>query len=56
MSLAFNEQNRLLFIQMQALPPIMHHKWIEIIDYECKTTNAKSSGSTPDKISHLVKG
>ena len=32
-------QNRLLLIQIQALPPSMQgHKWKEIIDIACKTT------------------
>jgi hypothetical protein len=33
-------QNRLLFIQFQTLPPSMHHyKWKESIDSVSKTTN-----------------
>ena len=37
--------NRLLFIQIQTLPPSMHHKWKESIDSACKTTNGKSYGT-----------
>ena len=33
---------RLLFVQIQTLPPSMHHMWKEIIDIVCKTTNGKS--------------
>jgi hypothetical protein len=36
---------RLLFIQIQRLPPSMHHhEWKEIIDSVCKTTNGKIIG------------
>ena len=41
MSLA--NQNRLLFIHIQTLPPSMHHKWKEIIDDVYRTTNGKSN-------------
>ena len=35
-----NNWNRLLFIQIQTLPPRMHHqKWKDIIDFVCKSTN-----------------
>ena len=40
-------QNRLLFIQIQALPPSMHHKWKEINDFVCKTTSRKSQETSP---------
>ena len=30
---------RLLFAQIQAPPPSMHHKWKEIIDIGCKPTS-----------------
>ena len=39
--MALNEQNRVLFIQIQMLPPSMQHKWEEIIEILCKTTNGK---------------
>ena len=42
MGLALNGPNRLLFIQFQTLPPSMHHKWKEIIDSVCGTTNGRS--------------
>lgn len=41
MSLVVNE----LFIQIQRLPPIMHHKWKEIYWYYMKTTNGNSTGA-----------
>ena len=44
MSLALNEQNRLLFIQIQALSLSMHHRWKEIPDFICKITNGKLYG------------
>jgi hypothetical protein len=31
-----------LFIQIQTLPPSMQHKWKDIYEIECKTTNGKS--------------
>jgi hypothetical protein len=40
-------QNRLLFIQIQALPPSMHHKWTGINDFVCITTSRKSQGTNP---------
>ena len=33
---------RLLFAQIQAPPPSMHHKWKEIIDIGCKTSDENS--------------
>ena len=44
MSLALNDQNRLLFIQIQALSLSMHHRWKEIPDFICKITNGKLYG------------
>ena len=32
MSLALIEQNKLLIIQIQPLPPSIHHKWQEILE------------------------
>ena len=40
-------QNRLPFIQIQTLPPSMHHKWKELIDIVCKTTNGKFNSQRP---------
>ena len=37
-------QNRLLFIRIQTLPPTIHHKWKESIDFVCKSTNGYSYG------------
>ena len=49
--LALNEPNRLLFLQIQRLPPSMH-KWKEIIDCIKKTSNGYDSRPTPDDKSH----
>ena len=38
--------NRLLFIQIQNLPPSIHHKWKEAIDILSKTTNENHTGPT----------
>ena len=47
--------NKLLFNQIQTLSPSTHHKWQEIVDVVCKTTNRYSHrGPTPDKKSHRV--
>ena len=35
------KRNRLLLVEIQILPPSMHHKWQEIIDIVCKTSNGK---------------
>jgi hypothetical protein len=42
MSLTLNEPQWLLFIQIQALPPSMHHKWKEITDIVSKKTDGIS--------------
>ena len=38
-------RNRLLFIQIQTIPPSMHQKWEETIDIVCKATNGKLWGT-----------
>ena len=48
--------NRLPFIQVQTLPPSMHHKWKEIIDIVCKTTNGKSWGTNSWQSSCWIRG
>ena len=45
MSLAIDAPNRLLFAQIQTLPPIMHHKWKAVVDLVCTNTNGKSQGT-----------
>ena len=45
-------QNRLLFIQIETLPPSGHYKWKEII---CKTTNKNSYGTSSQQNAHWVK-
>ena len=47
---------RLLFIQIQTLPPSMHHKWKEIIDIVCKTTNKIIGEQLPTKSPIDLKG
>ena len=42
MSPAPNEPKYALFIQIQKLPLSMHHKWKNVIDIVCKTTNGES--------------
>ena len=42
MSPALDEPKYVLFIQIQKLPLSMHHKWKNVIDIVCKTTNGKS--------------
>ena len=41
------DRNKLLFIQIQPLPPSMHRKWKEVIDLVCKTTNGNHRQPTP---------
>ena len=49
--------NKLLFNQIQTPSPSTHHKWKEIVDVVCKTTNRYSHrGQTPDEQSHWVEG
>jgi hypothetical protein len=42
-------QNRLLFVQIQILPPSMHQKRKESIDIVCKTTNRNSYGNNSQR-------
>ena len=44
MSLTLNDQTRILFIEIQTLPPSMHQKWKVIFDLVCKNTNGKIIG------------
>jgi hypothetical protein len=48
MSLAWPlmNRNRFLFVQIQTLPPSMHHKWKEVTGFASKTTNGISEGIT----------
>jgi hypothetical protein len=41
--------NGLLFIQIQALPQKMQHKWEEIIDIVCKNGKKTIEGPLPTK-------
>jgi hypothetical protein len=52
MILALADQKRLLFFQIQTLPPILYHGWKEMIDFVLKTTNGKIWGNIPDKKFH----
>jgi hypothetical protein len=45
-------QNMLLFIQIQILPPGMHCKWEESIDIIGKKTNGNHRIPTPDMKLH----
>ena len=46
-----------LFIQIQTLPPSMHHKWKGIIDIACKETNGKDPlNNSAGKYMHFVRG
>ena len=52
MILALADQKRFLFFQIQMLPPILHHRWKEMIDFVLKTTTGKVWGNIPDKKFH----
>ena len=54
MSLALNEP-RLLYIQIQILPPSMQHKGKEIINIVCKTTTGKSQETNSPRKAHWVR-